>query len=507
MQISSLRPFVNYVNFCGQMVNAVYFNDSHANTRNIDSFLNARDNFYCKNSSNVNLTLCGGDLFLDKSIANKIVASKLRNSVDAYAVGNHDIESGNILADNIRKNYSFGKWLAANLTFSKPTPLSDSIMKSLIIEKKGERIGVIGVAPFDLEEVMFSTPENSFIHAESLNRTIRRVRVEVGKLEKSKIDKIILIAHTGEKMPDGTNIYGELAKIGGIDAILGWHDHREVDRWETTERGEPVRIVATGKSDSNQFKGNLNMFGILQMYFDDNGILEPQKCKNKFKETSKYKSSVDESGMPILTKLKSPVICDTPLREENKVANIVADSNLWYVNSKTTGEKADFAFVNSGTIRSNFDTPSITEENVAEVVPFTTQTLIKTRLTKKQIIEALTTSAKSCKNTKASPGLMQVSGLRYNVDKDFNVSDVRIVDKKGKIKCRLDNIPETREFNCVYDTFLATGPEGLESLKKDLSKDDVETFPEATRQKALYDYFKENKTQYDYTMKRIFFID
>lgn len=96
---------------------------------------------------------------------------------------------------------------------------------------------------------------------------------------------------------------------------------------------------------------------------------------------------------------------------------------MWYVNTHTTGEKADFAFVNPGTIRSNFETQSITEENVAEVVPFTTQTLIKTKLTKKQIIETLTTSAKSCKNTKASPGLMQVSGLRYNVDKDFNVSN------------------------------------------------------------------------------------
>lgn len=136
MQISPLRPFGNMINFCGQMVNAVYFNDIHANTRNIDSFLNARDSFYCKNPSQVNLTLCGGDLFLDKSIANKIVASKLRNSVDAYAVGNHDIESGNSLADNIKKNHSFGKWLAANLTFSQPTPLSDSIMKSLVIEKK-----------------------------------------------------------------------------------------------------------------------------------------------------------------------------------------------------------------------------------------------------------------------------------------------------------------------------------------------------------------------------------
>ncbi len=506
MQISPLRPFVNYINFCGQMVNAVYFNDSHANTRNIDSFLNARDNFYCKNPSGVNLTLCGGDLFLDKSIANKIVASKLRNSVDAYAVGNHDIESGDILADNIKKNYSFGKWLAANLTFSKPTPLSDSIMKSLIIEKKGERIGVIGVAPFDLKEVMFSTPENSFIHTESLKRSIRRVRVEVKKLEESKIDKIILIAHTGEKLPDGTDIYGEFAKIGGIDAILGGHDHREVDRWEKTERGEPVKIVATGKSDTNQFKGNLNMFGILKLYFDDYGILEPEKCKNKFKETSKYKSPVNESGLPILARLKSPVSCDNPLREENKVADIVADSNLWYVNTHTTGEKADFAFVNPGTIRSNFETQSITEENVAEVVPFTTQTLIKTKLTKKQIIEALTTSAKSCKNTKASPGLMQVSGLRYNVDKDFNVSNVRIVDQNGKIRLRLDNVPDTKEFTCVYDTFLASGPEGLDSLKKDIESASVETFPEATRQKALYDYFKENKELYDYTMKRIFFI-
>lgn len=354
---------------------------------------------------------------------------------------------------------------------------------------------------------MFSTPENNFIQSESLNRTIRRIRIEVKKLEASKIDKIILIAHTGEKMPDGTDIYGEFAKIGGIDAILGGHDHREVDRWETTERGEPVKIVATGKSDSNQFKGNLNIFGILKLYFDDDGVLEPEKCKNSFKEAAKYKYSSTTSTLPVLRKLKSPINCNDPQREENKVASIVADSNLWYVNTHTEGTKADFAFVNSGNIRANFDTQSITEENVAEVVPFTTQTLIKTKLMKKLIIDTLTNCAKSCKNTKASPGLMQVSGLKYNVDKDFNVSNVRIVDSNGIIKCRLDNVPDEQEFTCVYDTFLATGPEGLTSLKKDINQDEIETFPEATRQKALFDYLKDSPDLYDYTIKRIFFID
>lgn len=508
MQISPVGTFNNVINFCGRMVNTVYFNDSHANTRNIDAFLNARDSFYCENQSEVNLTLCGGDMFLDKSIANKIVASKLRSTVDAYATGNHDLEGGDSFANNIKNNFSIGKWLAANLIFTKETPISDMIMKSTVIEKKGERIGIIGAAPLDLTQVMFLTPENNFIQAETLEKTILSIREEVKKLEEEGINKIMLIAHTGEKTAEGIDIYKELAKIGGIDVILGGHDHKQVDRWELTEREEPVKIVSTGRNGNNKFKGNLNMFGILRLYFDDNGILDPALSENRFEDTAKYKNpDTKNCNIPVLGKLRHPVICDNPLREENKVANIVADSNLWYVNAHTTGEKADFAIVNPGTIRGNFETNSITEEIVAEVVPFTTQTLIKTKLTKKQIIDALTIGAKSCKTSKASPGLLQVSGLRYNIDKDYNVSNVKIVNPDGSVKYDLNFEDDNKEFTCVYDTFLATGPEDLISLKKDIENGGAEVFAEATRQLALCEYFKENENILNYGKPRILMVN
>lgn len=484
----------------------MYFNDMHSSCKYLNAFNYARDQFYLTHSKDTNLTVSGGDLFVEDSVTNKKAAEKLKGKLDACAVGNHDIENGENLTKLLETMGLSKRMLANNVSYSKETSLSSSIVNSIIIDKNNDKIGFIGVMPIDFGQVTHVSEKNDFIAPFDFEESINAVKNDIAELEKQGVNKIFVLTHTGEFSPEGVNYYSELAKLGGVDAVFGGHDHREVDRWETTERGEPVKIVATGASSNHGFEGALDYFGVLSLFFDDNGVIEKNKSYNKFIETSKFLTlaPVDEPPKTLFV-LPTVTTCEKPLHEDNPTARIVADSNLWYVNSNTKCEKADFAFVNAGTIRSDFEKPEINFDDIAEVVPFTSSRLIKTQLTKKQIMDTLNYSAKSTSMPKPLPGLMQVSGMTYSVNPDLTVSDVKIVNPDGSVKYSLDELDGADKVTCVYDSFLATGVAGLSELEKDIKSPDVELFENVSRQVALKSYLENNTILYPYQNSRILF--
>lgn len=494
---------VNTINFCSSKINTIYFNDLHGSTKNLSSFTQVHDEFLDKNKDTPTLTLCGGDMFLERNTPNEKVAEKLAPRVDAVCAGNHDLEGGNYLYSLIKNFNMSNKWLSCNILFTKASPLQKTLLKSTIIKKNNERIGIIGVSPLELNKISFIRKEFDFIKVKPLDKTIEAIDKEVKILENKGINKIFLLAHTGEYGKNGEKYYKEFAKIGGIDVIVGGHDHIETDKWAVSSRKEPVKIVSTGKSPEHCFKGNLDIIGILNLEFDDNGVLIKENCSNCFEQINRLCDNTEVCEKEVIYHLTKPMKQGDQLYGYSEAANIVTDSNLWYVNKHTKGLTADFALVNTGTIRSNFDNEEISLEDIKNVVPFTTSTLIKTTLTKKQIIDTLNWCALSTTFRKVSPGLMQVSGMEYDVDKDLNVCNVHILNDDGSIKYNLDDFPNDKEFTAVYDIFLATGVAGLKDLKKDLENDQNIEFFDAARQDALYEYLSECTEIKDYSRVRI----
>lgn len=489
------------LNFTSNRINTIYYNDVHSSIKHLDSFLEAHDEFCKTNKNDTNLTLCGGDLFLDINSNNEIVAKKLGPVTDAISAGNHDIEAGKHFWDLIKNFNLHNKFLSTNTIFTQPTTLKP-LPKSKIIERNGHKIGLIGVSPLDFNNLSHSlTQRKQIVDVLPFDKTIELVRKEVNDLEKQGANKIFLLAHTGNyNKITNQDFYKTFAKIGGIDVIIGGHDHFETDRWEVSERGEPVKIVATGKSDTHTFGQNLDYMGILNLEFDDNGALIKEKCNNKF---YKLEKSTNHSNENTVYKLKSPLPKGDSLTENTQIGSLVSDSNLWYVNTHTKGEKADFAFVNAGTIRDNFDNINVTTQDIKNVVPFTTSTLIKTKLTKEQIINTLNWCAQSTSFGKITPGLMHVSGMEYTVKPDLTVSDVHILNQDGSIKYKLNDFSNDHKFTVAYDVFLATGVAGLVDIKKDIQNDkDIEFF-EVSRQDALLEYLTKCPNIYDYEKERI----
>ena len=486
--------------FTGTKINTLYYNDLHSSIKYVDTFLEEKDEFYRQNQDAINITLCGGDMFLDENSNNEIVAQKLGPQTDAISVGNHDLEQGEYLATIINKYNLQDKFLSTNLRYTKPTQLSE-IPKSKIIEKQGERIGVIGVSPFDFNHITFMNTLTEFIQVRPFDETIKIIKNEVKKLESKGIDKIFLLAHTGNQSKSGdVDYYKELAKIGGIDVIIGGHDHNETDRWEVSDRGEPVKIVATGKTPTKYFGENLDEYGILNLEFDEDGVLIKDNCKNIFKPLTN--DGTPQTGETIFT-LDRPLKKSNPLFGHSEIGNIIADSNLWYVNTYSDGAPADIALVNAGTIRDNFDDPYITKADINSALPFTTSTLIKTTLTKKQIIDTLNWCALSTSFGKVTPGIMHVSGLEYTINPDLKVTSVHILNPDGTIKVDLDNCDDAEVFTVAYDVFLTTGVAGLSEMKKDLENDYNIEFFDASRQDALYEYLTSNIKIQDYKATRI----
>lgn len=484
----------------------------HTNRENIPAFTTAVKPFTRPKKDEINIMLSGGDLHADISVQENSFINKFMNFIglDASADGNHELEGGKYFIETNNTAPPKFKWLACNLKIKNKESEKD-FSKSTIIEKNGIKIGLIGVAPLDFEKLAFITKDNDFIKVHKLRKTIRDIKKEVKATKDAGADVIVLLAHTGEKSQNGRhNYYERFAKINGISAIIGGHDHIQIDKWiernhlklekwKLKREKESVKVVATGRTAETAFGENLDCFGSLHLELDDNHKVIPEKSKNQFIKVTDYApSSIMEkiiskyfNEKEVLAQLPKPLICNSKLTEENKTASLIADSTLWLVNKLTKGNKADFAFVNSGTVRDDFKDVNVTAEHIKQILPFASAKLIKTELTKKQIIDTLNWGVKSTTLGKISPGVMQVSGLRYTIGKDLKVKDVCIVNADGSVKENISKASDKKKYTVVYDDFLMTGVAGLKDLKKNPFDKNVEYFS-YSRRNAITKYLKEN---------------
>jgi len=273
-------------------VNVVHFNDMHENINNIDSFITGRDSFYRENPNDTNLTLAAGDIFNRFPQNERIVSNFVKDYVDASVTGNRDLEKGKRFSKSIKRYGLTDKFVATNIYYDGENHLKNQISNVKVVNG----VGIIGLAPVDFKPRL-KRKDNENIKAKPLDETINVVREEVKKLENNGVNKIFILAHTGELSGHEKNdrhdidYYKEFSKIGGIDVIIGGHDHKKVDRWEVSERGEPVKIVSTGWAQDEFFGADLDSFGKMSLVFNKNGVLKQNQCNNEFVKTNNYEKT------------------------------------------------------------------------------------------------------------------------------------------------------------------------------------------------------------------------
>ena len=403
-----------------------YINDFHGKSINIERTITASNAFdhFVPSQPTDKLKLSSGDIQLGEPVAANKVMVEAQNimGIMASAMGNHEFDMPKHISELIpHMGY---KMLACNINIKPDNPLYKKVEKSYIQEVNGHKYGIIGISPVDL----FSRLKHGKIFEElavdSIENTIKDVQKEVDNLKSKGVNKIILLSHVG---------FGYDQKIAketdGIDIILGGHSHNLVEDIKpeynlfTSKSGEPVVITQAGRDG--------RYFGVLNVEFNPKGILT--KIQNNVTSTRGFKRNVPARhvfeqivGKPkIVGKIKSappPLLNDSI--EPSGHANFMCDCLREELNS-------DIALFGSATIRGYFEAGNLDTRWLEDISPFKNK-IVVTNYSEKQIVDALKVSARSLVNTNFKPGILHVSGLKYEISKDGQLRSAAFIDKTGK---------------------------------------------------------------------------
>jgi 5'-nucleotidase len=136
---------------------------------------------------------------------------------DALAIGNHEFDFGpDVLADFIESfTLTDPPFLSSNLDVSQEPRLqalvgSGGIAESTIVEREGERVGIIGATTPDLPFI--SSPRNVIVQA----AVAAEIQTEVTRLEGMGIDRIVLISHLQSLDED----LALVPQLDGVDIVV-----------------------------------------------------------------------------------------------------------------------------------------------------------------------------------------------------------------------------------------------------------------------------------------------
>lgn len=451
-----------------------YVNDVHGKMTNMERIYNMTKEFdatpaakiapafWNKNTGDVSkFKVASGDIILGANYIHNQVANKFLDwsGFIASALGNHELDV--VEPGNLAKLLSDSKYkmLAANVDIKEGSPLVGKIQKSMVVERDGEKYGLIGIAPEDmLERVKMNNTLKDF-SVKNDDETIKIVQDEVNKLQAQGINKIVVLSHEGTKKDQ------RLAQeTSGIDLIFGAHTHDLIEGLQegvnlfTSKSGEPVILTQAGKDGEN--------VGILNVDFDENGVVK--KAQNNVIKTKNYnrplfvKDSVEDIiGKPeIIGKVKAAVAPpEQRLIENNPHGNLIADAMR---NELGT----DIAILNAGNIRGNFSEGTVDSRLISDITPFEDKMWI-IGLSEKQIVDAINVGLKSLTKSSNKPGILLVSGLKYKANKQGELLDLEFIDKNNQVhKIDVKNPDPNKKYTVAADDFFATGGDGyLESNK------------------------------------------
>ena len=162
-----------------------------------------------------------GTLYYTLSEGEADAALMNRVCFDAMAVGNHELDSG----DAGLQTFIDHLWsapdcrtpvLSANLAPRAGSPLgSDSVRPSVVVERGGERIGIVGLTTAaKTQNASRPDPGTRLLdEADSAQREIDHLRAQ-------GIDKIVLLSHLGYAQDQAI-----AAQLSGVDVIVGGDSH------------------------------------------------------------------------------------------------------------------------------------------------------------------------------------------------------------------------------------------------------------------------------------------
>lgn len=372
----------------------------------------------------------------------------------AMTVGNHEFDDGPEVLAGFVDAVNF-PLLMSNADISLEPLLKDKIAKSVVVEKGGERIGLIGLTPHDTPELASPGPNVNFTDP------VEAVQGEVDRLTAEGVNKIIVLSHSG--LPVDIRV---AENTTGVDVIVGGHDNQLMSN--TIEGAKNPYPLMVGDTAIVQAYAYGKLLGELNVTFDDEGKVikaegEPVLLDASVTEDAETAARVTEMAKP-LDEIRAKVVSGTSgyiegdrnvcRVEECAMGNLVAEAQLDRVKS----QGITLSIANSGGLRASIDEGEVTMGEVLTVLPFQ-NTLSTFEATGQMMLDALENGASQIEEVAGR--FLQVAGMKYTVDltkpAGERISDVQVQAADGT----WGPIDPAATYGVVANNFTRNGGDGF----------------------------------------------
>ena len=383
------------------------------------------------------------------------LAAEMMNQMgyDAMTVGNHEFDDGPEVLKGFMDAVNFPV-LMSNADVSGEPLLAGRLAKSTVIERGGEKLGLIGLTPQDTDELASPGPNVIFTNP------VSAVQGEVDKLTAAGVNKIIVLSHSGygvdQQVASGTT---------GVDVIVGGHSNTLLSN--TNEQAEGPYPTMVGSTAIVQAYAYGKFLGKLDVTFDDAGnvteaVGEPLVMDAAVAEDQDTVDRVSEAAVP-LEGIRNKVVAQTNeaiggdravcRAKECTMGNLIADAML----ARVAGQGIEVAIQNGGGIRASIDAGDVTMGEVLTVLPFQ-NTLSTFQVTGETLVAALENGVSQVEE--GAGRFPQVAGMTFAFDGSqpagSRVSDVMVGGTP---------IDMARVYGVVSNNYLRGGGDGYKMFR------------------------------------------
>ncbi|MEO0912518.1 MAG: bifunctional metallophosphatase/5'-nucleotidase [Pseudomonadota bacterium] len=416
--------------------------------------------------TNNSILVDGGDQFqgtLFYTYYKGAVAAEMMNKLgyDAMAVGNHEFDDGPEVLRGFMDTVEF-PLLMANADVSQEPLLSDALQKSVVIERGGEKLGLIGLTPTSTAELASPGPNVIFTDP------IEAVRAEIAVLEEQGVNKIIVLSHSG------IEVDLPLAEaVPEIDVIVGGHSHSLLSN--TQERAVGPYPTMVGTTAIIQAYAYGKFLGELNVTFDDAGVItaaegEPLIMDAAVSEDSATVERIATLAEP-LEEIRNKVVAEAaaPIEgardvcrvQECEMGNLVADAML----DRVKEQGIQIAIANAGGLRSSIDVGEITMGEVLTVLPFQ-NTLSTFQIEGAGILAALENGVSQVEEVAGR--FPQVAGMKFTWD-PAEAPGSRIVEVMVETDAGLEPLDPEKVYGVVSNNYVRGGGDGYSVFETESS--------------------------------------
>ena len=414
--------------------------------------------------SNNSILVDGGDQFQGTLFYNYYkgkTAAEMMNKLayDGMTVGNHEFDDGPEVLRGFMDAVQFPV-LMSNVDVSSEPALAGVLKKSTVIERGGEKLGLIGLTTEDVDEI--SSPGPNVIPQDSVSS----VQAEVDALTAMGVNKIIVLSHSGYNTDQMI-----AANTTGVDVIVGGHTNTYLSN--TSDRAQGPYPTMVGDTAIVQAYAYGKFLGELNVTFDDAGKVvsasgEPLIIDAEVSEDAATKDRIAELAAP-LNEIRNKVVAQAAesidgdrsncRTKECAMGNLVADAML----ERVKGQGIQIAIQNGGGLRSSIDAGEVTLGEVFTVLPFQ-NTLATFQIKGAAIKDALENAVAQYDDPDKDGRFAQVAGMTFVINKD-NASGQRITDIMVSEGGSFVPLDADKTYGVVTNNFVRNGGDGYAMFK------------------------------------------